>query len=79
MSTLSHPSHGRYIEVEEEGRGLLNPNPTVIGAPPSRHRHYTSWRDQNLGGRVLQVAMVVVLVVFNVAWIYALGKWIGLW
>jgi len=48
-----------------------------IGAPPSREQHSTSLTEEGLGGRMLQVVMVLLVVVCNVSMIWASRRWGG--
>jgi len=79
MSRTSPPSHGRYIDEDGEDRALHNHDPAIIGAPPSRYRHSTSFTDAGVGGKMLRVGMVLLVVGFNVSLVWALGWWGGWW
>lgn len=78
--TMSSPSpHGKYTDEDVETRLLHNHNPAIIGGPSSRSRHPTSFRDQSLGGKVLQIATLGVIVAFNVFLVWVVGRMLGGW
>ena len=75
------PSHGRYTDddLDREDRPLFNEDPAIIGAPPTRHRHATTWTEHDLRGKTLQAGTVVLVVVFNAVLVWVVGVWIGWW
>ena len=39
-----------YRDEDNDDRPRHNHNPAIIGAPPSRYRHSTSWAEHGIGG-----------------------------
>ena len=76
---MSSQPYGKYTDEDGEYRPLHNHNTAIIGGPPSRYRHPTSWSEHGLGGKPTQVATVTVIVLFNASLAWALGRWICWW
>ena len=77
---MSSPSpYGKYTDEDGEDRPLHNHNTAIIGSPPTRFRHTTSFREQNLGGKILQIATLALIVMFNVFLVWSVGRMFGLW
>lgn len=79
MARMFFSSHGRYMDEDGEDRALYSHDPAIIGGPPSRHRHSTSFTEAGVGGKSLRVAMVLLVVGFNGFLFWGLGWWGGLW
>lgn len=75
----SQSPYGKYTDEDGENRPLHNHNTAVIGGPPTRSRHATPFREQSLGGKMLQIATLGLIVAFNVFLVWVVGRVFGRW
>lgn len=76
---MSESPDGNYTDEDRSTRFLHSHNAAVIGGPASRNRHTTPFRDQSLGGKLVQIAMFGLIVTFNLVLGWGMGRISGFW